>query len=52
MGSSSVVDVPSVKFGRENENVARQLYFVNYKIFHEKANLDQAVYMWIRFIHF
>lgn len=42
MGSSSVIDVPSVKFGKENENVARQLYFVNYKMCHEKANLDPS----------
>lgn len=42
MGSSSVIDVPSVKFGKENENVARQLYFVNYKMCHEEANLDPS----------
>lgn len=42
MGSSSVVDVPSVKFGKENKNVARQLCFLNYKMCHEKDNLDPS----------
>lgn len=42
MGSFSVIDVPSVKFGKENENVARQLYFVNKKMCHEKAYLDPS----------
>lgn len=52
IGSSSVIDVPSVKFGKENENVARQLFFVNYKCVMRKLILTQAVYMWMRFIHF
>lgn len=40
MGNSSFIDAPSVKFGKENENVARQFYFVNYNMCHEKAYLD------------
>ena len=40
MGMSNYIDTPSVNFGKENENVARQLYFLEYRKSHEKAKLE------------
>ena len=39
MGQRTALNTPSVSFGRENEPVARQLYFTNYNKNHRKASL-------------
>lgn len=39
MGTSAIINTPSVNFGKQNDNVARQLYFVDYKN-HPKPKMD------------
>lgn len=40
MGTSAIINTPSVNFGKQNENVACQLYFVDYKKNHQKPKMD------------
>lgn len=45
MGTSAVIDTPSVNVGKQNENVAPQLYFVDYKKIIKNLKWTLVVYM-------
>lgn len=40
MGQTNIVNSASTSFGRENEPIARQMYFENYQLEHQKASLQ------------
>ena len=37
--TNDISNIPAIRFGRDNENVARQLYFDEYKTCHQKATI-------------